>query len=264
MGETGTARLAELFANSRPALLPYLTAGIPDAQSSPGMFAAMEAADGFEVGIPYADPLMDGPVIAAAGRAAIDAGMTVHGAIEIIEAVVQGTGKPVIAMTYTNPILRFGIDAFLGAIADAGASGLIVADLPVEEATPYLDGARRHDLGMALFVAPTTSDERLVLIAAHEPAFLYGVATLGVTGERDELAPTAAELSSRVRASTEIPLVLGIGISTPAQAAGASALADGVIVGSATVRTVMEAQSPEAAAQAVRAQVAELARALRR
>ncbi len=264
MADLGAARLAGLFGSTRPALLPYLTAGIPDADSSPAMFEAMEAADGFEVGIPYADPLMDGPVIAAAGRFAIGAGITVRGAIGIIGEVAEKTGKPVIAMTYTNPILRLGIDEFLSEIAAAGASGLIVADLPVEEATPYLDSARRHGIGMALFVAPTTVPERLATIAARQPAFLYGVATLGVTGERAKLGDTAAVLSQRVRAATDLPLVLGVGISTPGQAAVAGALADGVIVGSAIVRTVMDAPSAEAAAVAVKDQVDDIAAALRR
>lgn len=253
-----------MLGSSRPALLPYLTAGIPDSATSVSLFEAMESADGFEVGIPYADPLMDGPVIAAAGRFAIGAGMSVRGAIGIIEAVANKTGKPVIAMTYTNPILRFGIDGFLSEISAAGASGFIVADLPVEEASPYLDGARRHGLGMALFVAPTTTPDRLARIAERQPAFLYGVATLGVTGERDQLAETAPLLTGRVRASTDIPLVLGVGISTPEQAAAAGALADGVIVGSAIVRTVMEAASPKAAAAAVKQQVDDLAAAMRR
>lgn len=267
LAETGAGRLAGMFAaagdDERAVMLPYLTAGIPDKESSVAMFEAMEAADGFEVGIPYADPLMDGPVIAAAGRASIAGGMTVAGAIDIVREVAATTGKPVIAMTYTNPVLRYGIDEFVAAIAEAGAAGLIIADLPVEEAAPYLDATRRHGIGMALFVAPTTSAERLATIAAEEPAFLYGVATLGVTGERGELAETAADLAERVRSVTGIPLVLGVGISTPQQAAAAGALADGVIVGSALVRRVVEAATPQEAAAAIATTVGELAAAVR-
>jgi tryptophan synthase alpha chain len=262
MGERGNDRIAALLGADRPALLPYLTAGIPDAGSSPEVFAAMEEADGFEVGIPYADPLMDGPVIAAAGRAAIERGMTVRGAIDIIAAVARRTAKPVIAMTYTNPILAFGVDDFLSAIGEAGASGLIVADLPVEESGPFMAAAGAHGLGMALFVAPTTTPQRLSDIAARRPAFLYGVATLGVTGVRDRLADTAAALSKRVRLATDLPLVLGVGISTPAQASEAASLADGIIVGSAIVNTVMEADSGAAAAKAVAVQVAALRAAM--
>ena len=227
------------------------------------MFEAMEAADGFEVGIPYADPLMDGPVIADAGRRSIEAGMTVRRAIGLVEEVAARTGKPAIVMTYTNPVLRYGADEFTAAIARAGAAGLIMADLPFEEAAPYLEAAQRHGVGMALFVAPTTSAERLGRIAAARPAFLYGVATLGVTGERESLATAAAALADRVRAATEVPLVLGVGISTAAQASAAGAIADGVIVGSALVRTVMEVSSPEQAAEALRQAVGALAAALR-
>jgi tryptophan synthase alpha chain len=263
MDETGADRITALLGADRPALLPYLTAGIPDAASSPDMFAAMEAADGFEVGIPYADPLMDGPVIAAAGRTAIERGMTVHGAIDIVEAVVDRTGKPVIAMTYANPILAFGVDAFLSQIAAAGAAGLIVADLPAEEADPFLAAAGDHELGMALFVAPTTAPERLASIAARRPTFLYGVASLGVTGVRERLADTATALSRRVRAATDLPLVLGVGISTPDQAAEAAALADGIIVGSAIVGTAMAAGSGPEAASALGEQVAALKKAMR-
>jgi tryptophan synthase alpha chain len=267
MGETGAERLASMFAaacaEGRAALLPYLTAGIPDRDSSVAMFEAMEAADGFEVGIPYADPLMDGPVIAAAGRRSIAGGMTVAGAIDIVREVAAETGKPVIVMTYTNPVLRYGIDEFVAAIAAAGAAGLIIADLPVEEADPYLEAARQHGIGMTLFVAPTTSRERLATIAGKRPAFLYGVATLGVTGERQELAGTAAALAAAVRSATGVPLVLGVGISTPRQAAAAGAIADGVIVGSALVRTVVEAASPSEAAAALGRAVGDLAAALK-
>jgi tryptophan synthase alpha chain len=267
MGETGAERLASMFATARAegraVLLPFLTAGIPDRDSSVAMFEAMEAADGFEVGIPYADPLMDGPVIAAAGRRSIAGGMTVAGAIDIVGEVAAETGKPVIVMTYTNPVLRYGVDEFAAAIAAAGAAGLIIADLPVEEAEGYLDAARRHGVGMALFVAPTTSRERLAAIAGQQPAFLYGVATLGVTGERKELADTAATLAAAVRSATGVPLVLGVGISTPRQAAAAGAIADGVIVGSALVRTVVEAESPQQAAAALGTAVDDLAAALK-
>ena len=267
MAETGAERLGSMFTTAggegRAALLPFMTAGIPDRASSPSMFEAMEAADGFELGIPYADPLMDGPVIAAAGRASIARGMTAQGAVELVGEVAAVTGKPIIVMTYTNPVLSVGIDAFLEKIATVGASGLIVADLPVEEAGPYLEAARRHGVGMALFVAPTTSEERLAKIAAEEPIFLYGVATLGVTGERDELAATAASLAGRVRSVADVPLVLGVGISTPDQAAAAGAIADGVIVGSALVRTVMDAETSGEAASALRAAVAALTEAMR-
>ncbi len=267
MADSGTERMRSMFAaaaeQSRAALLPFMTAGIPDPESSLAMFQAMTAADGFEVGIPYADPLMDGPVTASAGRRAIDLGMTIDAGLELVHQVAATTGKPVIVMTYANPVLQYGIDRFVDAIVAGGAVGMIIADLPVEEAAPFLEGGRRRGVGMALFVAPTTTDERLERIVAAQPAFLYGVARLGVTGEQSELAATAGELAQRVRAVTDLPLVLGVGISTPDQAAEAGAVADGVIVGSALVRRVLEAEDPEQAAETLGAAVDELAAAMR-
>jgi tryptophan synthase alpha chain len=267
MADSGTERMRSMFAASaeegRAALLPFMTAGIPDPESSLAMFQAMTAADGFEVGIPYADPLMDGPVTASAGRRAIDLGMTIDAGLELVHQVAATTGKPVIVMTYSNPVLQYGIDRFVDAIGEGGAVGMIIADLPVEEAAPFLEGGRRRGVGMVLFVAPTTTDERLERIVAAQPAFLYGVARLGVTGEQSELAATAGELAQRVRAVTDLPLVLGVGISTPDQAAEAGAVADGVIVGSALVRRVLEAEDPEQAAETLEAAVDELAAAMR-
>jgi tryptophan synthase alpha chain len=267
MADSGTERMRSMFAaaaeEGRAALLPFMTAGIPDPESSLAMFQAMTAADGFEVGIPYADPLMDGPVTASAGRRAIDLGMTIDAGLELVHQVAATTGKPVIVMTYSNPVLQYGIDRFVDAIVAGGAVGMIIADLPVEEAAPFLEGGRRRGVGMVLFVAPTTTDERLERIVAAQPAFLYGVARLGVTGEQSELAATAGELAQRVRAVTDLPLVLGVGISTPDQAAEAGAVADGVIVGSALVRRVLEAEDPEQAAETLGAAVDELAAAMR-
>lgn len=262
--------LVDLFvrvrAEGRAALLPYLTAGLPDAERSAELFVAMAeaGADAFEVGIPYADPLMDGPVIQRAATRALAAGTTVDRALEIVETVATETGRPVLVMTYTNPVLRIGPRAFARRVAAAGGSGIIVADLPAEEAEPFLEAARAADLGLVLFVAPTTGDERLARIAALRPVFLYGVAELGVTGERRESGGRAGELAARVRAVTDVPLVLGVGISTPRQAAAAAEVADGVIVGSALVRRVLDAPDVEAARTAVRDAVAELAEAVAR
>ncbi|GMQ84443.1 MAG: tryptophan synthase subunit alpha [Acidimicrobiia bacterium] len=266
MADSGAQRLASMFSATatagRSAFLPFMTAGLPDPASSLAMFEAMTAADGFELGIPYADPLMDGPVIASAGRRAIEAGVTMESALQLMERVVTVTGKPVIVMTYTNPVLQYGIDHFVETIAAGGGAGMIVVDLPVEEAAPFLEAARRRDIGMVLFVAPTTTDERLQQIADAQPVFLYGVARLGVTGEQAELGTTAAALAHRVRDVTDLPLVLGVGISTPEQVAEAGVIADGVIVGSALVRRVLEAADPQQAAAALGRAVEELAAAL--
>lgn len=267
-GEGGL--LTRLFASTREegraALLPYLTAGLPDLATSPSLFAAMAAAgaDGFEVGIPYADPLMDGPVIQEAGRRALEAGATLERSLGIVASVAAETHKPVIAMTYVNPVLRIGPDEFCRKVAHAGGSGLIIADLPADEAVPFLAAAGTAGLSMALFVAPTTDAARLERIVGLHPGFLYGVADMGVTGERRKTSTRAEELADRVRRATELPLVLGVGISTPDQAGAAAALADGVIVGSALVRRVLEAPDAPAAAASLSAAVGHLATAMRK
>jgi tryptophan synthase alpha chain len=270
MTEHGRAALEAMFAGARGAdravLLPYLTAGIPDFESSVKIFEAMAdaGADGFEVGIPYADPLMDGPVIMAAGELALNRGVTVDVAFALISAVVERTGKPVIAMTYVNPVLRHGVDSFFAKADEAGASGVIIADLPADEAAPFKTAADAVGLGLVLFAAPTTDDGRLDGVLAGDPVFVYGVAELGVTGERAEASSNTVALAARVRARSDVPLVFGVGISTPEHVAKASEVADGVIVGTAIVRRVIEAKSGDEAAQTLASFVKDLAAATHR
>lgn len=266
----GRSRLTELFSRvrseDRAALLPYMTAGLPDLDSSPSLFEAMAqaGADGFEVGIPYSDPLMDGPTIHTAGLRALDAGATVERSMEIVAEVGRVTSLPTIVMTYVNPVLRFGPQEFAVMAADAGASAVILADLPADEAEPFSAAFRREGLGLVLFVAPTTDDDRLAAVADLDPVFLYGISQLGVTGERADASDTAAELSARLRRVSEAPVVLGVGISTPEHAHAAARLADGVIVGSALVRRVLDATTPQEAAISVGRAVEDLAAAMRR
>ena len=256
--------IRSIFASGHKALLPYLTAGLPSEDASPDLFSAMAdaGADGFEIGIPYSDPLMDGPVIQRASQVALEAGTDVEAALRVVEKVATRTGLPCLTMTYANVVFRIGPETFCSRLASAGARGLIVPDLPVEEATPVLDAARAHGLGMVLFVAPTTGEERIRAVAALEPAFIYGVAEMGVTGEREKSSGRAGDLSRRVKSVTDIPLVLGVGISTPAQAAEAAKVADGVIVGTALVRRVLEASSAEDAAKALHDAVRDLRAAI--
>lgn len=267
---TGRDRLVDMFARARTedraALLPYLTAGIPTEDVSVELFAAMSdaGADGFEVGVPYADPLMDGPVIMRAGELAIERGVTVDRALDLVRRVVERTRKPVLVMTYVNPVLRRGIPAFMQAVANAGGSGVIIADLPPDEAEPFAAAAAEYGLGMVEFAAPTTGDDRLKAMAALDPVFVYAVAEVGVTGEREEASTRIADLSRRVRAATAAPIVFGVGISTPEQAAAAAAHGDGVIVGSAIVRRVLEAEGVDEAVGSVAGAVEGLARAVRR
>ena len=257
-------RVAGLFEPGRTAFLPFMTAGLPDPDSSPRLFAAMTdaGADGFEVGIPYSDPLMDGPVIQRGSEAALAAGTSMRVAFETIERVAEATGRPLLAMTYANPVLRMGAEGFCRRLAEAGADGLIVPDLPLEESDEVASAAARHALGMVQFVAPTTGDERLRRVAAARPLFIYAVADLGVTGERSELSSHVAVLSSRVREITDVPLVLGVGISTPSQAAAVATYGDGVIVGSALVRLVLESENTDDAIKRLTTAVGEFRAAL--
>lgn len=251
---------ADARAQHRAVLLPYLTAGIPSIDESVAIFEAMAnaGADGFEVGIPYADPLMDGPVIMAAGERALRSGVTVDVALEIVREVVERTRLPVLVMTYVNPVLRHGIDSFFIKVSEAGGSGVILADLPPDESAPFVAAASRVGLGMVQFAAPTTGQERLALMADLDPVFVYGIAELGVTGERSRSSSNLMVLAEAVRSVTEAPLVFGVGISNPEQAAAAAAVGDGVIVGTAIVRRVMEAPDLDTA----RGEVAELVRGL--
>ena len=264
MAERFHSLFATARAEDRAVLLPYMTAGLPGPESSLDMFKAMAdaGADGFEVGIPYSDPLMDGPTIHEAGLRAIAAGATVGSSLQLVEAVVASTGKPVVVMTYVNPILAIGADEFCSRVAAAGGSGLIVADLPADESAEIAAACERAGIGLVLFVAPTTDDERLAAVVARRPLFVYGVAELGVTGGRTESSSHAASLTARIRAVTDSPIVLGVGISGPEAASAAAAVADGVIVGSALVKRVLDAESPANAVESLGEAVGALAAAM--
>ncbi len=267
---SGSERIADLFATARQedrsVFLPFLTAGLPDPASSPRLFGAMAeaGADGFEVGIPYSDPLMDGPVICRGSEQAISAGATLDKSLSILGEVAETTALPSLAMTYANPVFRRGADWFCDRLAEAGAAGMIVPDLPFEEAGPLSEAARRHGLGLALFLAPTSGYRRIKAVAEAEPSFIYAVANLGVTGERSEWSNRVERLVEGIREVTDIPVVLGVGISTPEQAATAAELADGFIVGSALVRRVLEASDADEAARSLATLVGEMASAARR
>jgi tryptophan synthase alpha chain len=235
---------------ARPVFMPFMTAGIPDLAGSLAVFErlAAEGADAFELGIPYSDPLMDGPVIQAASARALEEGMTFLGGLELAGRVAGSTGKPVIVMTYVNPILQAGPAVFAAEAAALGIAGVIIADVPFEESAPVKAALDTHGIGMALFAAPTTDERRLRSIAAAQPSFIYAVADLGVTGRREKTSDHLEGLVRRIRAVTSVPVVLGVGISTPEQAGIAARLADGVIVGSALVAEVLEEGSPNSGA----------------
>jgi tryptophan synthase alpha chain len=235
-------RIAAAFAGhgKRAALMPYLMAGYPDLDGSleAGLAAADAGADVLELGIPFSDPLADGPVIHAAATAALEAGATPHGALRVCEALADRL--PVVLMVYANVVLAGGAGAFVDRAAAAGASGLIVPDLPHDEAGELRSACDRAGLALVPLVAPTSGPERVGEIGADARGFVYAVALTGTTGERDELRPELTGTVERVRASTELPVAVGFGISTREQAGAVAELADGVIVGSRVVRAAGE------------------------
>jgi tryptophan synthase alpha chain len=241
----------------RAALMPYLMGGYPSIEGSveAGLAAADAGADLLELGIPFSDPLADGPVIHAAGTEALAAGATPHSVLRVCEQLAARV--PVVLMVYANIVLTAGVEAFALRAATAGASGLIVPDLPHDEAAELRAACDREGLALVPLVAPTTTPERIAEIGADARGFVYTVSLTGTTGERAELPPGLADTVSRVRAATEVPVAVGFGISTGDHARAVAEIADGVIVGSRVVRA-----AGEGGAAAVGELVAELARAL--
>jgi tryptophan synthase alpha chain len=259
----GVERIAAAFAGSgkRAALMPYLMGGFPDLAASRaiGEAYAEGGADVVELGVPFSDPLADGPVIQAAGTRALAAGATVDGVLEVAAALAPRL--PVVVMAYANLVFARGAERFAAALAAAGASGLIVPDLPLEEAPAALEACDAAGVALVPLVAPTTPDERLAAIGARARGFLYTVSVTGTTGERASLAETFAAVVGRAKAHAPVPVALGFGIATPEHAAqAAEAGADGVIVGSRLVRAAGDAADPAAAVHEV---VAGMAAALR-
>jgi tryptophan synthase alpha chain len=222
----------------RKLLVPYVMAGMPTPESFASVLAAVAGtADAVEVGVPYSDPLMDGPVIASAGTRAIAAGV---GPLEALRLSSGAADAPVIAMTYYNPVHRHGEQRFCRRASDAGVAGLIVPDLPLEESGGLRAAAAEQGLAWIPLVSPLSPPERVAAIATTATGFVYATSTLGVTGARDRLSERAAAVASACREATDLPVLVGIGISTPEQAREAAGSADGVVVGSAIVRLVLE------------------------
>ena len=240
----GTA-IAEAFRSHgrRAALMPYLMGGFPTLRESlhVGLACADAGADLLELGVPFSDPLADGPVIHAAGTAALREGATPGAVLEVCETLAERL--PVALMVYANLLL--GHEAFVERAAAAGAAGLIVPDLPHDESADLRAACDAHGLALIPLVAPTTPDERLRAIGADARGFVYTVSLTGTTGERTELPPELARTVERVRATTELPVAVGFGISTPEQAAMVGEIADGVIVGSRLVRAAGEGGADE-------------------
>jgi tryptophan synthase alpha chain len=249
-------RINNLFTDGHAALMPYYPLGFPDAETSVAVIEAMSkaGADAFEIGLSFSDPLADGPVIQQATQIALEKGITVAKSLDMIaELRARGVTQPFLLMGYFNPMLAYGLDRFVAAAAAAGVDGFIVPDLPPEEAGELDRLCGDRGLGLIYFLAPTSTDDRLKLVAAKARGFIYLVSLAGVTGARSKLAGNLGAFVDRVRHITAAPIAIGFGVSTPEQAAQVSELADGVIVGSRLVQIVDRANDkPQAAAQFVR------------
>ena len=253
-------------AEGRSALIGYLPAGFPTVEGSITALRAMVEAgcDAIEIGLPYSDPVMDGPTIQAAAQQALDAGVRTKDVLEVVAAVAE-TGVPTLVMTYWNPIERYGVERWAADLAEVGGAGLITPDITPDYGTEWIEAADAHDLDKVFLVAPSSTDERIAMTARASRGFVYAAAVMGVTGARDATSDLAGPLVDRVRASGDIPVAVGIGVSNGDQAAEVAAYADGVIVGSAFVRTLLDHPGDEAAGiAALRALTADLAEGVRR
>ncbi len=259
------ARLDELVdGEGRPALIGYLPVGYP---SVPGSAAAVRAmvdagVDVVELGMPYTDPVMDGPVIQRAVEAALQRGTRVRDTLRVVEQVA-GCGAPILVMTYWNLVLRYGVEAYARDLAAAGGAGLITPDLIPDEAADWLEASDRHGLDRVFLVAPSSTPERLELTARASRGFVYAASTMGVTGERTTVGARAEQLVADTRAAGAHRVCVGLGVSRPEQAAQVGKYADGVIVGSALVRALLEAPDEAGGPAAVAAVAAGLAQGVR-
>ena len=257
---------AKAKADGRGVLVGYLQVGFPDV---PGSLDAMKAmvdagVDVVEVGLPYSDPVMDGPTIQAAAQQALEQGVRTTDVLRVVEAVAS-TGVATVVMTYWNPVERYGVDRFAADLAAAGGSGLITPDLTPDEAGPWLDASARHDLDRIFLVAPSSTDARIAYTTEHCSGFVYATAVMGVTGARKTTSDLAEPLVARTRQATDLPVGVGLGVSNGDQAAKVAAYADGVIVGSAFVRSILDGGSDVAAAgDDLRALTEDLAAGVRR
>lgn len=256
-------KLGELFKKcqeeDRAALIGYLPAGFPTKQIAIDALHAMVrgGVDAIEVGFPYSDPVMDGPVIESAAARSLAQGTGAREVLETVSAVAAEV--PTVVMSYWNPIERYGVDAFAKDLAAAGGVGVITPDLTLEEAGPWKAAAGAHSIAPIFVVAPSSSDQRLKSVTAACDGFVYAASTMGVTGVRSNVSSVAPELVTRVRAATTLPVSVGLGVSNREQARAVAAYADGVIVGSAFVRAL-----EESGPAGVEALAAELALGVRR
>ena len=261
-----SATLAKAKAENRAALIAYLPAGFPTVD---GAIAAVKevvagGADVVEVGLPHSDPVLDGPVIQTADDIALRGGVRIADVMRTVREAHEATGAPILVMTYWNPIDRYGVERFTAELAEAGGAGCILPDLPVQESALWREHAERHGLATVFVVAPSSKDERLATITAAGSGFVYAASLMGVTGTRASVGEQAQNLVERTRATTSLPVCVGLGVSNAAQAAEVAGFADGVIVGSAFVKGMLDAPGEEAGLAAVRALASDLAEGVRK
>ena len=256
---------AKARAENRAALVGYLPAGFPDVPGAVDGLRVMvdSGCDVIEIGLPYSDPVMDGPTIQAAAQQALEGGTRTRDVLRTVEAVA-GTGVPVLVMTYWNPVERYGVERFAADLAGAGGSGLITPDLVPDEAGEWLEAADRHDLDKVFLVAPSSTDARLRMTTEHCRGFVYATAVMGVTGARDSTSDLAGPLVRRTKEVTELPVGVGLGVSNGDQAAEVAGFADGVIVGSAFVRRLLDAPDAKSGLAALATLTEDLADGVRR
>lgn len=241
------SRISDLFtkcrAENRAALIAYLTAGDPDLDRTPSLVAALErgGAELIELGVPFSDPVADGPVIQRASERALKGGATLHAILDVASRIRERSEIPILLFSYLNPVLRFGLEKLAAEASARGIDGCLLTDMSVEEAKEYVEVMRRHELDTVFLATPTSPPERLRLIAEYSSGFVYLVSRTGVTGEQTSLSDQVAPLVKSMRTITDLPLAIGFGISKPEQARAAGSQAEGVVVGSAFVHLVEEA-----------------------
>ncbi len=256
--------IAAARAEGRAALVGYLPAGFPTIEGSIQLLKVMadEGCDVIEIGLPYSDPVMDGPTIQAAAELALSQGLRITDVFGVVSA--SAANVPSLVMTYWNPVERYGVERFAGDLATAGGAGLITPDLIPDEAGPWIDAADAHALDKVFLVAPSSTPARLASTTAACRGFVYATAVMGVTGARDEVSGVASELVGRTRQVTDLPIGVGVGVSTGQQAAEVAEFADAVIVGSAFVRAIADASDLDEAVKAVATLTQDLAAGVRR
>lgn len=246
------SRFRELRERRAKGLVVYLTAGDPGLEATGELLTAVDrgGADVIELGVPFSDPLADGPVIQRASERALKAGATLRKILDWLPRWREGVRVPLILFTYYNPVLQYGLDRFARAASRAGADGALVVDLTPEEAEPYVSALRAQNLDTVFLASPTSTDRRLERAAKYSTGFLYLVSRTGVTGERDEISSSLRPLVERARRYTDLPLAVGFGLSKPGQVREVQSLADAAVVGSAVVRAIEE-QYPSRGAAAI-------------